>query len=93
MKLPRGKFRRIVVRGRAYGWQARTGTHDWRNEPIEIVVRSADNTGQRLRVRPAPHVVLPGLVARIMGDALDGGWQPTVPDLPDFPWDGTPYLA
>jgi hypothetical protein len=87
MKLPRGKFRRIVVRGRPYGWMA--GMYAG---VCDILVRSADNTGQRLVVRPLPSVVLPGLVARIMADALDGGWQPTVNDLPDFAWDGTPYL-
>ena len=93
MKLPRGKFRRIVVRGRAYGWMPRID-HVWEAaDPYELIVRSADNTGQRLRVRPTPPVVLPGLVARIIGDALDAGWRPTENDLPDFAWDGTAYLT
>lgn len=94
MKLPRGKFRRIVVRGRAYGWRACVDPEWWTGVGVyAILVRSADNTGQRLVVHPAPQLVLPGLVARVIGDALDGGWRPTENDLPNFMWDGTPYLA
>ena len=93
MKLPRGKFRRIVVRGRAYGWMARIGPDSW----LEVPVRDRGAVGGQHGAAAAGAARPAGGAARPRGAGhrrcARRRWTPTVNDPTDFAWDGTPYLT